>query len=122
MYGVNPKVSGTGPRGVCDECFGGQNRAADCPEFEPVRDAADIRKDFDGFLTSATKGEIAFHYPDIAALLWALGDHPDLESILPDDEAVQLVEVEEASEVEPEHELAVIEESWWQRLWRFIRG
>lgn len=124
MYGVNQDVIGTGPRGVCDECFGGRNRASDCGEFEPLRDAADIRKDFDGFLNTASKGEIAYHYPDLAALLWALGDHPDLDSIIPDDDMpqAQVEEVEqEAVATEAEAELLVVQ-PWWSVWLEWVRG
>ena len=115
-----------GPRGVCDDCFGGQNRASDCPDFDPRQDASDIRKDFESFLDSASKGEIAFHYPDMAALLWALGDHPALDSVLPNDEVVSLVEdfteAEKALDEEEEAATALaIADSWWGRVAAYLR-
>ena len=115
---------GAGPKGVCDDCFGGQNRASDCMDFEPRQDASDIRKDFESFLHTASKGEIAFHYPDLAALLWTLGEHPSLESVIPDDEVTALVEEVIAP---PELELVQIEEStpdagsWWNRFVIYVR-
>ncbi len=114
---------GAGPKGVCDDCFGGQNRAADCKDFEPRQDAADIRKDFESFLHTASKGEIAFHYPDLAALLWTLGEHPSLESVIPDDEVTALVE---EILVQPEDAMVQVEEpvvvgSWWGRFVVFVR-
>ena len=118
MYKVD---LGAGPKGVCDECFGGRNRAADCKDFEPRQDASDIRKDFESFLQTATKGEIAYHYPDMAALLWTLGDHPVLEDIIPDDE---LVSLEYAEDIAKEEEQALVElpkTSWWGQLWQRIR-
>ena len=125
MFGVE---EGAGPRGVCDECFGGRNRAAECDDFESVRDASEIRKDFEGFLNNASNGEIAFHYPDMAALLWALGDHPALESVIPDDEPLNpksaevtevLVQIEEPATLAVEEPAG---ESWVSRLWGWIRS
>lgn len=124
MFGVE---EGAGPRGVCDECFGGRNRAAECDDFEVIRDASEIRKDFEGFLNEASKGEIAFHYPDMAALMWALGDHPSLDSVIPDDdlgvEAEEpAVENEVLVQIDEPKDLTVIEESWVLRLWRWLRS
>lgn len=120
------KVSeGSGPRGVCDECFGGQNRAADCGDFEPRQDVADIRKDFENFLSTASKGEIAFHYPDLAALLWTLGDHPALDDTLPDDGVLleELQVAENSVAAEERAELTLVEApSLWERLVATIRG
>ena len=111
--------SGSGPKGVCDECFGGQNRAADCSDFEPRQDASDIRKDFESFLGSASKGEIAFHYPDIAALLWALGEHPALDTVIPDDDPI---EFGTDSEEHPNEALATVPaDAWWHRLLAWVK-
>ena len=117
-------VDGTGPNGVCDDCFGGQNRAADCGDFEPRQDASDIRKDFESFLDTATKGEIAFHYPDLAALLWTLGEHPSIDSVIPDDEVTALVEEYTAR---PDQTLVQVDEpildegSWLDRFVNYVR-
>ena len=118
--------TGAGPKGVCDECFGGKNRAADCPDFEVRQDAADIRRDFDGFLQSASKGEIAYHFPDMAALLWALGDHPALETVIPDDEVLPAVDEQrvelQMAEAEAEADSLTFHTSWWTRFTVWVRG
>ena len=74
--------------GVCDEKFGGRARAASCPVFEPHRDAVSIREEFDTFLNEADFGEIAYHFPDMAALLWVLSALPDEETDDPDGEGI----------------------------------
>ena len=130
MFGVE---EGAGPRGVCDECFGGRNRAAECDDFEVIRDAAEIRKDFEGFLNQASKGEIAFHYPDMAALMWALGDHPSLDDVIPDDEVEReeaaedevvqesgLIQIEEPPTVAVEQ--TVVSAPWFVRAWHWLRS
>ena len=122
MYGVKP---GGGPRGVCDDCFGGKNRASTCPEFDPARDAGDIRRDFDGFLQSANQGEVAFHFPDIAALLWALGDHPSLETVIPDDEIlpeVEQIQLEEQMAEAKAEMVPLVRESLWSRFRVWVQG
>lgn len=57
---------------VCDSTKGGLERAAKCPFFQCVNTKESIRKDFDSFLESSSRAEIASRYPDMAALLWVL--------------------------------------------------
>ena len=75
MYKVQ---EGGEPDGVCDENFGGLARASNCPAFEVDQTAENIKEDFDTFLSTATFGEIAYLFPDMAALLWVLKE--DLET------------------------------------------
>jgi len=74
--------------GVCDEKFGGRARAASCPVFQADREADNIREEFDSFLREADFGEIAYHFPDMAALLWVLSKLPEDGTEDPDDEGL----------------------------------
>ena len=59
---------------VCDERFGGCARAAHCPTFTPARTKDQVRAEFYADLMRMTLPEIAYNYPDMAALLWVLSD------------------------------------------------
>ena len=59
---------------VCDERFGGCARAAKCPPFTPARSKDQVRSEFYADLVGMTLPEIAYNYPDMAALLWVLSD------------------------------------------------
>lgn len=83
--------------GVCDEKFGGRARAASCPVFQANQDADSIREEFDTFLSQADFGEIAYHFPDMAALLWVLSEHPNDETHDPDNEGLS----EDVEEIMP---------------------
>lgn len=69
----------------CDESFGGDARAAECPHFACCRSKDSIREDFEEFLDSANRAQVAERYPDIAALLWTLDEERVLASDSPDD-------------------------------------
>lgn len=79
-------LEGRSPDGVCDEKFGGNARASSCPVFEANRTAEDIREEFDAFLAEASFGEIAYHFPDMAALLWVLNQTPESDTFVPEGE------------------------------------
>lgn len=81
-------LEGQSPDGICDEKFGGTARAASCPVFEANRTAQEIRDEFDEFLRTATFGEIAYHFPDMAALLWVLNEAPDNNTFVPEGEVI----------------------------------
>lgn len=57
---------------VCDSSCGGLERASKCQNFECANTKDSIKQDFDEFLSTATRAEIAERYPDVAALLWVL--------------------------------------------------
>lgn len=69
------QIDVAGRRGVvCDERFGGCARAANCPTFTPARSKDQVRSEFYADLMRMTLPEIAYNYPDMAALLWVLSD------------------------------------------------
>lgn len=59
---------------VCDERFDGCGRAATCPMFAAARTKDEIKAGFYRDLDTMTFPEIAYNYPDMAALLWVLAD------------------------------------------------
>jgi len=74
-------LEGQSPDGACDENFGGLARAQNCPVFEVNQTSDMIKEDFDNFLANASFGEIAYHFPDMAALLWVLKEDSDIVDI-----------------------------------------
>lgn len=79
-------LEGQEPDGACDENFGGLARAQNCPVFESTQTPEMIKEDFDTFLENATFGEIAYHFPDMAALLWVLKETPEQATRVPEGE------------------------------------
>ena len=59
---------------VCDECYDGLDRAAQCPAFECAHTKDGVKADFTDFLRGSDVATIAAQYPDLAALLWTLDD------------------------------------------------
>jgi len=59
---------------VCDERFGGCDRAASCSLFTPARTKDTVKAEFYRDLDAMSFPEIAYNYPDMAALLWVLAD------------------------------------------------
>ena len=84
-------LEGAKPDGICDEKVGGIARAGGCPVFEPSRTAEAIREDFDTFLSEASFGEIAYHFPDMAALLWVLKQTPEDGTSVPEGEILATI-------------------------------
>lgn len=69
------QVDVTGRRGVvCDERFGGCARAGSCPHFALRHDKNSVKSEFYTDLDAMSFPEIAYNYPDMAALLWVLAD------------------------------------------------
>lgn len=97
------------PRGIiCDERIEGcRAMAKECPLFEVVVSKADIKADFDDFLHSANRGEIAARFSDAAALLWVLED-----GVLPAQGDIQ-VEDDRLDEQEPDAQPSM---GWFRRL------
>ena len=58
---------------VCDSDFGGSQLARECPFFSPAKTKEQVKQEFEDFVKSADIAEIAFRYPDMAALMWVLG-------------------------------------------------
>lgn len=59
---------------VCDERQDGLEQASTCPYFQPVSTKEAVKADFHRELGGMTLPQIAYHYPDLAALLWVLGE------------------------------------------------
>lgn len=64
------------PRGViCDPRVAGNAQALKCGLWEPLRDKEEIKVEFQELFEDTTDlGLIAAQYPDVAALLWVLGE------------------------------------------------
>lgn len=58
----------------CDEAFGGLLQAARCPKFSLKNTKERVQEEFTEFLKTSDVATIAAEYPDVAALLWALGE------------------------------------------------
>lgn len=87
-------------RGVCDATVDGNQRARDCPLWEPLQTKAQVKQTFNDLMESG-RGEVALEFPDVAALMWVL-DAPETGSLI-------LAEDEEADLEKPE--------TWWRSLW-----
>jgi hypothetical protein len=117
-------LNGDCPDGVCDDAFGGRARAAGCPSFTPP-DPESVKLDFEDFLSEAPAGEIAYLFPDMAALLWVLDTRPDVETDIPDGEDIPRItppatdpdtaEVMDLSELE-------VADPWYVLFMRKISG
>ena len=59
---------------VCDERFGGCARAEACNQFAGRHDKVEVKGAFYAELEGMSFPEIAYSYPDMAALLWVLAD------------------------------------------------
>jgi hypothetical protein len=62
---------------VCDPRHGGLERAAACPHYKPLYEKDTVKREFYDELNSMTLPQIAAEYPDMAALLWVLGEDSD---------------------------------------------
>ena len=112
---------------VCDERHGGCDRAAACPLFAPTHTKDDLKSNFYRDLEAMSFPEIAYNYPDMAALLWVLADEgvpvppPDphefdlRETVAPEPDPTPEPEPV-LPEPEPVHELSVRQPSWIDRL------
>lgn len=59
---------------VCDDRFDGCARAETCAAFALKNTKAAVKTEFYAELEGMTFPEIAYHYPDMAALLWVLAE------------------------------------------------
>ena len=80
LYGAEDPTTWV-PR-VCDERVDKGECARACGTFCPRRTKEEIKEDFRVKLSRMTLPEVAFNYPDMAALLWVL----DLENGMADGE------------------------------------
>jgi len=72
MYGADSPETWEGV--LCDaEIEGGIEQARSCPMFTPLRTKDVVKEEF-GSLMDKEPHEVAKDFPDIAALLWVLGD------------------------------------------------
>lgn len=59
---------------LCDERFGGCARSESCSLFTSRQSKADVKAEFYAELEGMSFPEIAYNYPDMAALLWVIAD------------------------------------------------
>jgi len=59
---------------ICDEAFGGITLARNCGTFKPHKTKIEIKAEFNALMENEDLGVIAAQYPDVAALLWTLGE------------------------------------------------
>lgn len=64
----------SGAPGVCDTSHNGEAQASQCAAFQAEVDIESLKDQFQGFIQEASLAEIASEYPDVAALMWVLGD------------------------------------------------
>ena len=58
---------------ICDgETKEGKTQARNCSKFCPRKSPEELKEEFDQFMSTATMGQIAYHYRDMAALMWVL--------------------------------------------------
>ena len=100
---------------ICDDRIGGCDRTASCAQFRPKNDKTLIKSTFYAELEEMSFPEIAFNYPDMAALLWVLADegleiqNPDPHEFdLPDSQPVAVIA--ESSQVLAPLDVLVVEE------------
>lgn len=90
--GICTYQQSSGKNVVCDDCYGGTKQARQCETFEPLVPAERLKGKFKENIEAAVKdpraiGHIAKNYPDVAALMWVLGDAPEsvLDAFLEDE-------------------------------------
>lgn len=69
---------------VCDPEYGGEDLAAHCPLWEPIKTPEQIKQDFRN-LVAAGPAQVTKAYPDAAALMWVLNSRA--EDVLDGDNA-----------------------------------
>lgn len=94
----------------CDSAHG-NDMSKTCEYFCPLKEKSSVKKEIQDILNSQEMGEIALHYPDVAALIWVL-DERDFEDFDGFDdepylESVNLNPTEEEEEEEESEEVAL---------------
>ncbi|MDB4278184.1 hypothetical protein N9917_01140 [Deltaproteobacteria bacterium] len=59
---------------LCDPDWGGTEKAKACPHFQAQQSKDDIKEGFRSELGDMTFAQLAYHFPDMAALMWTLGE------------------------------------------------
>lgn len=59
---------------LCDPDWGGMEKAKSCPLFQPQQTKDEVKDDFNAELIEMSFAQIAYSYPDLAALMWVLGE------------------------------------------------
>ena len=117
------RVCGLPPSGqtqlICDARYNGGNRAPNCTSFTPLKSKEDIKAEFTENLNNMSFPEIAYNYPDMAALLWVLSD--DTSSVVVVEPEPNIAPVPPPNEPPPPPaELVPVAQdrpkSWMQRL------
>lgn len=74
--------------GICDEQHDGLEQARICPHFTARSKKDQVKEEFREFFSTASLAEIAREYPDVAALMWVLGDEdiPTRDVEIPENE------------------------------------
>ncbi len=68
-----------GPTGcVCDTRHRGGAQARECSFWSALRTPEEIKVEFQDFIQTADRGEVALEYPDVVALMWVVGDENTL--------------------------------------------
>ena len=93
------------PMVICDKRYGGLEVASGCPNFQPKYTKEQIKESLSNFFLNSSIPEIARRYPDMAALLWVLGDPEDRTELLGDETIEEESIPEEPSQILPELEL-----------------
>lgn len=91
----------------CDERVDQGARAKGCPFFQPVVSKEELKSSFMEDLTQMRLSDVAYHYPDMAALLWVL----DAEDISEDESEYPEAIVEPLDTEQPQVEVVDSEQS-----------
>lgn len=123
---------------ICDEQYDGLELARQCPVYEAKYDKETLKDDFKQLMAEGPIGMIAASYPDIAALMWVLGDEEtiDLQGFSYQEGEEEPAENE--GEEDPDEEQGTFEvvavgspnpvsdpestPGFWRRLWRRWTG
>ena len=62
---------------LCDDAASEGANPTECSEYKPRFTKSEVKEAFYGQLDNSTLPEIAYRYPDMAALLWVLSDDDD---------------------------------------------
>jgi hypothetical protein len=69
---------------VCDHQVDRGARARECPLWAPVQTKDDLKAEFQEFLDTGDRGQIAAEFPDAAALMWVLDDGENIFDMTPE--------------------------------------
>lgn len=81
---------------VCDESFGGDLLARECPLWTPRATEEEVKEEFKRFMTESPLSTIAMEAPVVAALRWVLDSDVSLDEEtegLPKPETVEIQEL-----------------------------